>query len=119
MTGTGWPALKYETLPWDRQYPPGAFSRTQLQRHRGAYQAAIAPEIGKAEPRLPGDVLAIADDAANELARFDAEMGGEIAPFGSILLRSESAASSQIENKGLTRQVTIPISAGLLTDTQS
>jgi Fic family protein len=43
-------------------------------------------------------VLAEADDAATEIARFDAAMGGEIAPFGAVLLRSESAASSQIEN---------------------
>jgi Fic family protein len=40
----------------------------------------------------------LAEDAAVQIARFDAEMGGEIAPFGAILLRSESAASSQIEN---------------------
>ena len=33
-----------------------------------------------------------------EIARFDAELGGEIAPFSAVLLRSESAASSQIEN---------------------
>src|SRR5262249_17476573 len=38
------------------------------------------------------------EDAATEIARFDAGMGGEIAPFGAVLLRSESAASSQIEN---------------------
>ena len=42
--------------------------------------------------------MALADEATAELARFDAEMGTEIAPFGSILLRSESAASSRIEN---------------------
>ena len=31
------------------------------------------------------------------IGRFDAEVGGEIAPFQSVLLRSEAAASSQIE----------------------
>ncbi len=41
---------------------------------------------------------ALADEANAELARFDAEMGSEIAPFAAILLRSESAASSRIEN---------------------
>jgi Fic family protein len=41
---------------------------------------------------------ALVDEATAELARFDAEMGSEIAPFGAILLRSESAASSRIEN---------------------
>lgn len=33
-----------------------------------------------------------------QLRAFDAELGGEIAPFALVLLRSESAASSQIEN---------------------
>ena len=47
---------------------------------------------------MPGETLSISTDAASEVARFDAEMGGEIAPFSAVLLRSESAASSQIEN---------------------
>lgn len=47
---------------------------------------------------LPGDVAAQVGDASAELARFDQLMGGEIAHFSAILLRSESAASSRIEN---------------------
>nr|WP_234818024.1 Fic family protein [Mycolicibacterium sphagni] len=47
---------------------------------------------------LPARVLADAESASREIARFDAELGGEIAPFAAVLLRSESAASSQIEN---------------------
>jgi Fic family protein len=47
---------------------------------------------------LSADALSTSTDAANEVARFDAEVGGEIAPFSAVLLRSESAASSQIEN---------------------
>lgn len=43
-------------------------------------------------------------EAANEIARFDAELGAELAPFGSILLRSESAASSKLENLSATAQ---------------
>ncbi|WP_231506767.1 MULTISPECIES: Fic family protein [unclassified Mycobacterium] len=43
-------------------------------------------------------MLADAESASREMTRFDAELGGEIAPFASVLLRSESAASSQIEN---------------------
>jgi hypothetical protein len=41
---------------------------------------------------------ALVDDATNEVARFDAELGSEIAPFRAALLRSESTSSSQIEN---------------------
>lgn len=43
-------------------------------------------------------MLADAESASREIARFDAELGSEIAPFASVLLRSEFAASSQIEN---------------------
>jgi Fic family protein len=47
---------------------------------------------------LPSDVLAAAGEASAEIARFDAELGAEVAPFASVLLRSESASSSRIEN---------------------
>lgn len=47
---------------------------------------------------LPARVLADAEEASNAITRFDAELGAEIAPFASVLLRSESAASSNIEN---------------------
>lgn len=40
----------------------------------------------------------MADQATAEIARFDGELGHEIAPFASVLLRSESASSSRIEN---------------------
>lgn len=58
----------------------------------------MVPEIAGLDPQLPAATAALADEATAELARFDAEMGSEIAPFGAILLRSESAASSRIEN---------------------
>jgi Fic family protein len=44
------------------------------------------------------DVAAEAEEAAAELARFDAELGGRVAGFAPVLLRSEAASSSQIEN---------------------
>lgn len=47
---------------------------------------------------LPSEVLAIADEASIEIARFDAETGARLAPFGAILLRTESTSSSRIEN---------------------
>jgi Fic family protein len=48
--------------------------------------------------QLSAQVAAAVDEAAAEVARFDAELGHEIAPFAAVLLRSESAASSKIEN---------------------
>lgn len=93
-----WPSLEYETLPWQRRYELGVASRNEVRRHSGPYQAAVVPEIASRDLLLDGPLDALAGDAASELSRFDAEMGGEIAPFAAVLLRSESAASSQIEH---------------------
>ncbi|WP_426515451.1 Fic family protein [Diaminobutyricibacter sp. McL0618] len=47
---------------------------------------------------MSADVAAESAEASALLTRFDAEMGTAVLPFASILLRSESASSSQIEN---------------------
>ncbi len=93
---SGWPALTYESLPWRPSDVPA--SRTARRRHRGPYEAAVVPPIASTSADLPSATAAVADEAAAEIARFDAELGREIAPFGAVLLRSESAASSKIEN---------------------
>ena len=93
-----WPAIGYESMPWRSEAPPGTASRREIRRHHGPYQAAVPAKIARLSPHLPPDVTATAEQASNEISRFDAEMGGEIAPFHAVLLRSESAASSRIEN---------------------
>lgn len=65
---------------------------------RGDYQAAVPPFISDLQVSLPWETIAPADDASQELARFDAEVSTIAAPFASILLRSESASSSEVEN---------------------
>lgn len=95
---TGWPALAWEEREWVSVLPPGMGSRTLRRRHAGPYQAAVPPQIAKLDVLLPTAAIAAADEASTEIARFDAEMGEEIAPFAAILLRSESASSSKIEN---------------------
>ena len=91
-----WPALTYETLPWDLGPTPMA-SRSAIRSHRGTYRAAIPPAIAECDFALSSEAAAAMEDASNEISRFDAELGAEIAPFSAILLRSESAASSKIE----------------------
>jgi Fic family protein len=54
--------------------------------------------IASEQLSLSASDLAVADEAASEISRFDSELGQMIAPFASILLRSEAASSSQIEN---------------------
>jgi Fic family protein len=85
-------------LPWDGHQESGTASRSQRQRHRGPFRAAVPPSIAELDLDLPTQLRAAAEDASHEIARFDADLGSEIAPFAAVLLRSESAASSQIEN---------------------
>lgn len=94
---TAWPALTWEQRPWTVAGEPGLASRGALRKHQGPYEAAVPPLIATVPARLDNQVAAASADAANEIARFDVELGGEIAPFSAVLLRSESAASSQIE----------------------
>lgn len=92
-----WPAVSYESLPWDRGSNTQT-SRATRRRSRGPYRSSIPIEIQARQVQLPAATTAEAEDAATEVARFDAELGHEIAPFATVLLRSESAASSRIEN---------------------
>src|SRR6185436_12917808 len=93
-----WPPLTYEAVPWMAAYETHVASRNQRKKHYGPYRAAIPPEIRDVRLDLPAELAARVAEASNELARFDELMGGEIAHFSAILLRSESAASSRIEN---------------------
>src|SRR4051794_18232627 len=93
-----WPALAWEDQPWQPRIPPSYVSASVRDRHAGPYRAAVVPRIAERSPRFSGDVLAVAEDASAEIARFDTELGSEVAPFASVLLRSESASSSRIEN---------------------
>lgn len=92
-----WPAITVEARPWARTDNETG-SRRQLRRAAGDYLAAIPPRIGRADVALEPAVLAAADEAGQALARFDTEAGAFIAPFPAILLRSESASSSEVEN---------------------
>lgn len=86
--------IAYEAMRWEPQQgrPAGA------GRAFGTYHPAVPATIAGLNLDPPSAVLAEAEAASREITRFDAELGGEVAPFAAVLLRSESAASSQIEN---------------------
>lgn len=92
-----WPPLDYEERPWNNAQDVYG-SRTQKRRSVGPYLAAVPPFISDRAIPLAGELHALTEEAASELARFDAEVGQIAAPFASILLRTESASSSEIEN---------------------
>lgn len=94
----GWPAIGLEELAWTPKIPEQLLSQSLRRAHRGPYQAAVVPLIAEARLDLPGDVMTLVVEASAEIARFDAQVGADLAPFASVLLRSESASSSRIEN---------------------
>ena len=97
MNAPVWPALTWEDLEW-RNANTDVLSRRQRAESTGPYRAAIVPAIATSTIELDSATSADANEATGELSRFDAEVGAISAPFASILLRSESASSSQIEN---------------------
>ncbi|MCA4134098.1 Fic family protein [Arthrobacter sp. M4] len=97
MHASAWPAISYESRPWDADPIQGA-SRRQRLLSRGPYEAAVLPEIASLEPHIDLRLQAIVETATLEMVRFDAELGHNSAPFAALLLRTESASSSQIEN---------------------
>ncbi len=109
-TVVAWPALGSREVPWTPTLPPDLVPRSVRERHRGPYAAAVVPFIASASPRVSAGTSALAEEAAAEVARFDAEQavtlagvdedGGGPGPLPFLLLRSESASSSEIE--GLT-----------------
>lgn len=95
VSSRSWPAVEYEEHAWVGSLD---IPRRWQSTFSGPYRAAVVPSICQLDPVPPAATAALADEATAELARFDAEMGSDIAPFGAILLRSEAAASSRIEN---------------------
>ncbi len=71
----------------------------------GPYESTVPAKLADLSIQLPAGLAADAEEAAAELARFDvyarARLGIDnpaLGPMSAILLRTESASSSQIEN---------------------
>ena len=93
-----WPAVRFERRPWDHD-PDVPAPRRVRAVYRGDYRAAVPANIaGLAVVPIGAETSALATEAATEIARFDAELGASAMAFAPLLLRSESASSSQIEH---------------------
>lgn len=93
-----WPAVTAERMPWTpsnvEDVGPGISSYLGGPQE---YDASVPAEIAQCQVDLPDTVVTAAEEAGRELSRFDAELGHRVTSFGPVLLRSEAAASSQIE----------------------
>lgn len=101
----------WETHPWHHE-PDHAASRRKQLSARGPYEAAVPVSIADCTLQVDAGLQAEAEDAVREITRFDAEVTAiaerraaregddaatELAPLASVLLRTESASSSEIE----------------------
>ncbi|RQP10902.1 MAG: Fic family protein [Microbacteriaceae bacterium] len=93
-----WPPVDYETQTWISAAAASGDKSASLEQLTAHYDAAIPPYIARLTPETSTHVAGLASDALLELSRFDAELGERVAAFAPVLLRSEAAASSQIEN---------------------
>lgn len=93
-----WSAITYEERKWELS-PGGLVPNRVRKLEKLPYQAAVVPEIANtAQLDISNESLSVLVEASHEIARFDDELGIELAPFSAILLRGESVASSKIEN---------------------
>lgn len=95
-------ALGWEDVAWHARLDE-PMSRAQRAAVRPTYRAAVPPPIADLQFELAPAVIAEAEDARAEVTRFDAQLSAlfpdaEFAPLSSVLLRTESASSSQIED---------------------
>lgn len=98
------PPVRHESHSWLAEND-GRASRAAMAAASGPYQSTVPAVIGDLVLDLPPDLAADAEEAAFQLAKFDeharARLGSgspALGPMSAILLRTESASSSQIEN---------------------
>lgn len=91
-------AVSWETQTWS---PTGGISGlTRLERKAqfgSTYASAIPARIADLDLTVPAELSAAMDEATSGLARFDGAARFRSGAFLAVMLRSESASSSQIE----------------------
>lgn len=94
-----WPAVGSERLPWHFDDDDLAFiPKSRRRAIAPTYEASVPACIKDLTPELPRSLLERVADLAGDLARFDTLQEHRGFNLPALLLRSESAASSQIEN---------------------
>ncbi len=94
-----WPAITSETLPWHSDADDlEAIPKSRRRKIGSTYQAAIPLHIAELPLEVPTALAARVEALIGELSRFDALQAKRGYDLPALLLRSESAASSQIEN---------------------
>ena len=94
-----WPAVTYESLPWRSSHEELALvSKRARRRVASTFRAAVPAQIADASLALPPELAERISALESDLARFDTRQEARGYDLPALLLRSESAASSQIES---------------------
>lgn len=94
-----WPAMAHETLSW--AYDPDDLAllpKSARRKITSTYEASLPLHIAKRNVELPTGLLQRIAETSVAIARFDMEQSQRGYDLPALLLRSESAASSQIEH---------------------
>lgn len=96
--------VSHETFDWVPR-APDMYSRAEVSRQTGPYEATITAPIAQWRPDLSAEDAADVEDATRQLVEFDQHAqrtlgtgNPALGPMTAILLRTESASSSQIEH---------------------
>lgn len=93
-----WPEGGFDTLTWQGRADVMQQSMSYRELSGQSYKAFVPPFIANNWYQPSSKAAALAEESAIAIARFDERYGQHLAPFSTLLLRSESAASSRIEN---------------------
>lgn len=94
-----WPVFEYETRPWERSSESLALvPKSRRRKIDNTYQAAVPPMIVTLDPQLTVELAQRIAQVMADMTRFDAKVEACGYNLPASLLRSESSASSQIEN---------------------
>lgn len=93
-----WPALTTEPRDRTSILDDGRLTIWERQRISRFYKASVLPPIARRTPQISNSVQALVNDATSDVARFDSEVSTLPVPMPAVLLRTESASSSQIEH---------------------
>lgn len=88
----GWPACTREARAW-RSSGGG----TRADRTLTEISVSLPPKIATLNAQLSGPLAARMEQAVQEVAKLDSEHGPQLDALGALLIRTESVASSKIE----------------------
>lgn len=94
-----WPSVGYETCEWVRDAEDfSLIPKSQRRKISATYEASVPVEIAGLSPAIPPDLARRIAQARSAVARFDQDQAKRGYNLPALMLRSESASSSQIEH---------------------